>query len=235
LLLIFSWSWLIIGMFSLVAMAFIMPSILADVPAGQPALPPAAKSVVMVGVLLTLGVFFIMAPAVWVFFYNSRHVKATCAARDPVTRWTDGCPLPVLAICLWSAFSVPMMLIMPLAGYGVIPFFGTFLTGIPSAMFCIAMAAVWGYAAWSLYKLEVQGWWLILIGLCVFTASSVLTFARHDLMEMYRLMDYPQAQIDQIQKFGFLTGNRMAWMMALCLLPFLGYLIFIKKFLRRQP
>jgi hypothetical protein len=53
-------------------------------------------------------------------------------------------------------------------------------------------------------------------------------------MEMYRLMGYPEAQIEQIQKSGLLVGNHMSWLMALCVLPFLGYLLFIKKYLRRK-
>jgi hypothetical protein len=48
---------------------------------------------------------------------------------------------------------------------------------------------------------------------------------------MYQLMDYPQAQINQIQKIGLFAGNRMGWFTALCSLPFLGYLLFIKKYL----
>jgi hypothetical protein len=44
----------------------------------------------------------------------------------------------------------------------------------------------------------------------------------------------PQAQIDQIQKMGLFTGNRMGWFTALCSLPFLGYLLFIKKYLRKD-
>ena len=183
---------------------------------------------------LIFAVFFVILPVVWTFFYNSRHVKATCEMRDPVTRWTDACPLPVLGLCLFLMVSVPMMLIMPIAGHAVMPFFGIFLTGMPGAMFCLAIAALWSYAAWSLYKLQQRGWWLILIAVCVFTASSLLTFARHDMMEMYRLMGYPEAQIEQIQKSGFLIGNRMGWMTSLCMLPLLGYLLFIRRFLRRQ-
>ena len=37
----------------------------------------------MVGMFLVLGVVFVIVPAVWTFFYNSRHVKATCETRDP--------------------------------------------------------------------------------------------------------------------------------------------------------
>ena len=238
LLLIFSWSWLIIGLLALICMAFVMPKIMANLPttgtAGQPALAPTAMGVAMVFMFLVLGVFFVVLPAAWTLFYNSRHVKATCEARDPVRRWTDACPLPVLVICLWAAVSVPSMLMMPIMGHGVMPFFGIFLTGIPGTIFCVAVAAIWGYAAWALYKLDQRGWWVILIGTCVMVASSLLTFARHDMMEMYHLMGYPEAQIEQMQKTGFLMGNRMGWLMLPGMLPFLGYLLFIKKYLRRH-
>jgi hypothetical protein len=238
LMLIFSWSWLIMGLLVLLFMVFLMPKTLANLSSSgttsHPALPSAAMGTVIVVVLLTFGVLFVILPAVWTLFYNSRHVKATCEARDPVTRWTDACPLPVLGFCSWLAFSVPMMLLMPISGHGVMPFFGIFLTGVPGTMFCLAIATLWSYAAWSLYKLEQRGWWLILIALCVFMASALLTYARHDVMEMYRLMGYPEAQIEQIQKSGLLVGNRMMWLMAFSALPFLGYLLFIRKFLRRE-
>jgi uncharacterized membrane protein len=238
LLLIFSWSWLIMGLLVLVFMAFVIPKVLANLPSsgttGHPAMPAAAMVGMMVGMFLVFGVLFIILPALWTFFYNSRHVKATCETRDHVTRWTDACPLPVLGFCLWLAFSVPMMLIMPIAGHGVMPFFGIFLTGVPGTMLCLAIAALWSYAAWLLYKLDQRGWWLVLITLCVFMASALLTFARHDMLEMYHLMGYPEAQIEQIQKSGLLIGNRMTWLMAFSVLPFLGYLLFIKKFLRRK-
>jgi hypothetical protein len=226
------------GVVALLFMAFLMPQMMANMSAGgtggQAAVPAGAMGFAMVIVGLVFGVFFVILPAVWVFFYNSRHVKATCETRDPVTRWTDACPLPVLGLCVLLMFSVPMMLLMPIAGLAVMPFFGMFLTGIPGTVFCLAVAAIWGYAAWSLYKLEQRGWWLIFIALLVYLVSSLLTFARHDVMEMYRLMDFPQEQLDQIQKTGLVTGNRMAWMMLLCMAPFLGYLLFIKKYLRRQ-
>ncbi len=237
LLLIFSWTWLIMGVFVLVFMAIFMPKILAGVSAGgtadHPAMPPAAIVGMMVGMFLVFGVLFVILPAVWTFFYHSRHVKVTCETRDPVTRWTDACPLPVLGFCLWLAFSALMMLIMPIMNHAVVPFFGTFLTGVPGALFCLALAAIWSYAAWSLYKLKPRGWWLILIAMCVFMVSALLTHARHDVTEMYRLMGYPEAQIEQIQKSGLLVGNRMTWLTAFSMLPFLGYLFFIKKFLRR--
>jgi hypothetical protein len=237
LLLIFSWSWLVMGVFMTATMPFFMAKVFANLPpdakTGQPAMSPAAVTGMIVFMILFFGVFFVAVPAIWTFFYNNRHVKATCEARDPVTRWTDACPLPVLGFCLWLLFGVPWMLLMPIIGHGVMPFFGMFLSGLPGSLYCLAIAAIWSYAAWLLYHLDVRGWWLILVALVVFMVSGVVTYAHHDIIEMYQLMGYPQAQIDQIQKMGLLTGNHMTWFMALTMLPFLGYLVFIKKYLRK--
>ena len=238
LLLIFSWSWLGMGLFVVVIMAFFMPKILANVSSSgttdHPAMTSSMIVGMMIGMFLVFGVLFVILPAVWTFFYYSRHVKATCETRDPATRWTDACPLPVLGLCLWLLFSVPMMLVMPLAGHGVMPFFGMFLTGLPGTLFCLAIAALWSYAAWLLYKLDVRGWWLVLIALCVGMASALVTFAQHDMLEMYRLMGYPEAQMEQMQKTGLLVGNRMSWLMSFSVVPFLGYLFFVKKYLPRE-
>jgi hypothetical protein len=237
LLLIFSWSWLVMGIFMTLIMPFTMAKVFTNLPpnarTGQPAMPPAAITGMIVGMVIFFGIIFVLVPAVWTFFYNSRHVKATCMARDPVTRWTDACPLPVLGFSLWTWLAVPMMLVMPLMGHhAVMPFFGMFVTGLPGALVCLFIAAVWGVAGWWLYRLEVRGWWLILIAMVLFMVSGLLTYAHHDIIEMYQLQGLPQAQIDQMQKTGLLTGNRMGWFTALGSLPFLGYLLFIKKYFR---
>lgn len=238
LMLIFSWSWLALGIIEIGAMAFIMPKMLANLPGtgtpDHPAMPPAAMDAVMFGMFLFLGIFFVIVPAVWIFFYNSRHVKATCMARDPVTRWTDACPLPVLALCLWGWLCVPMMMTMPMMGHCVAPFFGMFLKGMPAVIFYLALAGLWGYSGWLMYRLDPRGWWLILIAMIVGVASTIITYSQHDMLEMYRLMDYPDAQIEQIQKTGLLEGNSMIWMTSICMLPFLGYLLFVKKYFPRH-
>jgi hypothetical protein len=238
LLLILSWSWLVMGVCMTTVIPLVMGKVLANMPpdaqTGQPVMPPAAITGMIVGMTIFCFVAFVLAPALWIFFYGSRHVKATCEARDPATRWTDACPLPLLGFCLWTWLAVPIMLIWPLSGHAVMPCFGMFITGLPAAVFCLVIAAVWGVAGGWLYRLDARGWWLILVAMVVYAVSTVLTCSHHDLMEMYRLQGLPQAQIDQIQKLGWFTGNRLGWFTALCTLPFLGYLLFIKKYLRKR-
>jgi len=236
LLLIFSWSWLLMGAVASVFLVIFLPKMLANIPnpPGQPPMPPEAKVVMMVTLVIFFGGFFVLLPAVWTFFYNSRHVKATCDARDPVTRWTDACPLPVLGLSLWLAFSAPMLLIAPIVGRGVTPFFGMFLSGVPGGILCLVMACVWAYAAWALYRLKPQGWWVILIAMIVMMTSTILTFSTQNPLEMYRLMGYPQEQIDQIEKTGPLAGNGLIWIGLSWMLPFFGYLWFVRRFIFRK-
>jgi len=237
LLLIFSWSWLIIGVGMTAVIPFFMSKTMANLPpnakTGQPAMPPAAITAMVVGMTIFFLVFFVLVPALWTYFYNSRQVKATCEARDPATRWTDACPLPVLGFCLWTWFAVPALLVMPVSSHAVMPFFGVFISGLTGTVFCLVIAAVWGWAGWWLYRLDARGWWLILVAMVLFMVSALLTYAHHDVSEMYQLQGLPPAQIEQMQKTGLLTGNHLSWFTALCTLPFVGYLLFIKKYLRK--
>ncbi len=232
-LLIFAWSALMLGVTTVAYMVVTLPRLLAsmnnNMPAGQQGISQAAMAPIMVITFLTLGVMFILIPAVWIFFYGSRHVKATCEARDPVPRWTDACPLPVLAMSLWLWFAAAMMALMPVAYHGVAPFFGTFLTGVPGGLFYLLLAAVWAWAAWRLYRLDVRAWWVLLVALLLFSLSSLLTYMHHDLLEMYRLIGYPEAQIEQIQKGGLMTNSR--WLIGCSMVPYLGYLLFVKRYL----
>jgi MFS family permease len=238
LLLVISWSWLIVGIISIAFLVAMFPQLGAIIESarqpGQPEMPPAARAFILAIPAILLVVTYIVIPAVWIFFYGSRHVKATCEVRDPVVRWTDRCPLPILACVLWLAFGAVTMLIAPLAYRGVFPFFGTFATGPTGSAIYLVLAGVWAYAAWALYHLDRRGWWAIFVGLFLFAISAFITYSRHDVAELYRLMGTPEKQIAEIQKFNFLTGKAMPWMTLICTLPLLGYLVYVRKFLRED-
>jgi hypothetical protein len=237
LILIFSWVWLIMGIYMVIFIPIVLPKVYANLPPsanGQPALPPGVITGMVIGMTLFVGFFFVVLPAVWIFFYKSPHVKATCEAHDPVTRWTDACPLPLLALSALMWLGVPMMLLMPFVGHGMLPFFGTFLSGVAGSLVYVVMAALWAWGAWRVYKLDERGWWLNLIVVVAFTVSNAVTYSRHSMLELYQRMGYLQAQIDQMQQMGIFTGNTMAWWTSLCAIPFLGYLLFVKKYLRRN-
>ncbi len=234
LLAIWSWSWLVLGVVAVFGMALLFPTIRSSMqaaqPAGQPPLPPGAQSAVLAVTLAMMAVLFVLLPLIWALFYGSKNVRATCEFRDPVTRWTDRCPLPVLAVSLWMIFSVLSMGIMP-AMHSVAPFFGLMLSGVAGTVFYLCLAAIWAYAGWRIYHLDLRGWWILVVALVLFAVSNVITYSRHDLGEVYTRMGYGVQQTAQIQG---LIGNHFAvWSSLIFVVPLLGYLFYIRRFFNR--
>lgn len=228
--LIMAWSWLLIGAIAMVFMAIMFPRILNQASPSTDQAPAMARMIGVTIGLLFFAVFFVGVPAVLVVFYQSKHVKATCEARDPVPRWTDRVPLPVLALSLWLAFAGASTLLLPFAYRGVAPFFGILITGLPGIIFFLVFAAVWFYCAWATYELRLLGWWLVLLSLVLMAISNVLTFTRVDISEMYRLMGYSQSLIDQMQRYNFIRGGLITFAALVGFLPMLVYLFYVKRF-----
>jgi MFS family permease len=232
--LIVGWLWLVSGAMGTVMAAFVLPKAFgAQQPSGAQ-LPDSFRVMVMVLTFGMLAVIMVVLPALLVLFYGNRHVKATCEARDPVRRWTDACPLPVLALSLVLGVGVLSMFPMLLGFHAVVPFFGTLASGTAGTALLLAMMAVWGYCAWATYRLKPAVWWLLVAGFGLLMISSVLTFSRVDPIEMYRLMGYPEAQLAQIEKATVLGRRTMLLFMLVGTVPFLGYLLYLRKFFRQS-
>jgi hypothetical protein len=127
------------------------------------------------------------------------------------------------------------MLLMPVVYHGVAPFFGVLISGLPGTIFFLFFCGSWFYCAWAIYQLKIAGWWFVLITLVVLAISNVLTFARVDITEMYRLMGYSQAQLEQMQRYNYLKGGVLVFAALISFLPMLGYLLYVKKFFRNSP
>ncbi len=233
LLLILSWFWLLMGIVSVPLMAVFMPKALAARPPGGQPMSAEVVRMFMAGALAMMTVILILLPGLLVLFYRSPHVKATCEARDPVARWTDACPLPVLALSLMLAFGAVSMLIMAVPYHGVVPLFGRLVHGLPGGAILIAMAALWGYGARATYRLDPRGWWIVVIAFGVWTVSAILTFARVDPLEMYRMMGYSAQELAQLDQFGGVFGRGMLLLMTASAVPWFGYLLFVKRYFRR--
>jgi hypothetical protein len=233
-LLVLSWTWLVMGIVAMIYLAVLLPQIASALdaaqPPGQKPIPQGMKTAIMVTQAIFALVRYVLIPGVLVLFYRSKHVKATCEARDPVVRWTDRCPLPVLAVSLWAAVGAVAMLAFPFCYKGFVPFFGVFLSGITGSAVCVAIALLWGYAARAVYRLELAGWWIMVVGTILFGVSGFITYMRHDLMEVYRLMGYPEAQIAQLQQLNLFHGPMLAWSTLAFAMPLVIYLLFVRRY-----
>ncbi len=70
-----------------------------------------------------------------------------------------------------------------------------------------------------------------MILLCV---SNLITYSRHDLSELYQLMGYPPAQLRELQSLPLTRKNVVLWSL-LFTVPFLAYLLYVRKFLKEEP
>jgi hypothetical protein len=191
-----------------------------------------AASIAVAVMEIFMAIFMVFLPGAMVFFYSRRQVKATCEARDPVTRWTDACPSPVLATSLWLAVGALSFLAIPLMRGSVVPLFGVLVSGSKATLMILGLSALWLYLAWATYRLKIAGWWTALVACVLFCVSAAITFLKVDVMEMYRRAGYPEEQIEQIRNLGFLTGKTVMWWTIIFLLLFLIYFLRIKKYFR---
>jgi hypothetical protein len=227
LLVIVSWSVLLGGVFT---MGFFIVFIRAL--AGGSGADSHVALVMLVVVLIILAIFTVVVPGTMAFFYGRKPVKATCEARDPVRRWTDACPLPVLATSLWFGVGALWILAMPFMYGGIVPLFGVLVSGTKATIILLAGAALWIYLAWATYRLKIAGWWTALISFALFCASAAITFLKVDVMELYRRLGYPEEQIEQIRSLGVITGKIVTWWTITFYLLFLIFMLWIRKYFR---
>jgi len=234
--LIASWLWLVYGAVSLVMITAILPaSFLAGFKTAAarnpqaPPLPTGVMAVILTFLIAIMAVFFVVLPIVLVVFYRRKDVEETCKRRDPLPSWTERAPLRVLAASILCAvgalyyfqvsFTIP-----------IFPFFGKYLTGWPASIVCLALAALDGFLAFSLFKRQILGWWVTITALGVRIVALAITIRRGNLLEAYARMGWSPRQLQLMQTTGLYHSGGVLWFGLVFLLLFLGYLIWIKRY-----
>jgi hypothetical protein len=228
LMLVSSWFWLLGGLVALVFMLAIMPD-MYDQMATNGQMPPQAVTFVKFVMFGFMVVLYLIIPAALVLFYGSKHVKATCEWHDPHVRWTDKCPLPVLALSLLAGSYAVCMPVMGLYGW-TIPFFGTILNGAAGAMVVLTGSCLLGYLAWGMYRLRTTAWWCAVFLVTFWGASTGITFSRLSLMAFYEKMNMPALQLERMRQLSFMQTNWMAPLCVLWVVILLVYLLYTKKY-----
>ena len=228
------WMGLVVGIISCVALIWTLPGIEASMRQnsqqqgrGMPAIALMITKIVMVGFCV---LFYVVIPGALTLFYRSRHAKMTCEALDPVERWTDRCPLPVLSMVLLQAFgAVCMLMMLPLYGRAF-PFFGVILKGLPAAVIYLLFAAFSIYAARGFYRLQPRAFWIYFVVIVIFGMSGIVSFSGGHLMDYYQAIDLPKAQLQQIEQMPLMHSQSLTWMGATGVLLYAGFLLWLKRY-----
>jgi hypothetical protein len=228
LILVSSWIWLISGLMAIVYMVVLMPGLFTGM-AQDEQIPSGVATMVTILMSSIMALLYVVVPTAHVVFYGLKDTKATCEARDPQPRWTDRCPLPVLALSLMFAVGGFFMLWMPLYG-SMFPLFGRLVTGIPAAATTLGIAILLLVLAWGTYRLHAAAWWASLALMVVGGTSGVMTFWRVSLLEIYEQMDFPADQIQRMQQIGLPEPSQMALWTGVWVVVFVAYVLFVRKY-----
>jgi hypothetical protein len=191
-------------------------------------IPKAAAAVMKLVMAAFLAVVYVVMPGVLVLLYSGKDVKATCEYRDPRERWTDRCPLPVLAVSFVAALWAVSLLSMGIYNWAI-PFFGRVLSGTSGAIVILVLTPVFVYIAWGTYKLDIKAWWCALLVHILWFLSAIMTFSMVSMEEFYEKMDFSQQQLDIIKQYSTIWSN-MGLYMGFWAIAVLVYLLYIRRY-----
>jgi len=228
LLLVSSWLWLIGGISGLIFMLLLMPDMYDQVAkSGQ--MPQEMAAIMKYVMLGFTAVVYVIIPGTLVLFYGRKNVKATCAFRDPKVRWTDKCPLPVLAVSLMYGFWAGSMLLMGFYGWAI-PFFGRILSGVTGAGVVLVGILLLGYVAWGTYRLRIKAWWCAVLVTIGWAISTGITFSRVSMWDFYEKMNFPEQQLEIMKQCGMPPTSAMTLFFGVWVVGFLGYLLYTRRY-----
>ena len=236
--LVFSWYWLVTGVLITVLLTAMLPVMMRGVlqaqqkAAGQSQPVSAAIMAVILTIIIVLAaIFLVVVPVALVIFYSRQDVADTCHFRDPVERWTDRVPLPVLGACVVLAVQSIYLVFAGLAT-PMFPFFGRYFTGAPAVVCFLLFGCFDGCLAFAFYGLKPAAWWLAVVAAPLRILSMAITYARADLMQAYSKMGWSEAQMQMLNSSPLFRGHVILWWSLLSAIIFFGYLLWLKQFFK---
>ena len=231
LLLVTSHLWLVTGIMAIILVLMIFPG-MYDQMAENGDIPREMAVVITSVTIAFLGFVYIVMPGVLILFYGSKHVKATCEKMDPYNRWTDKCPLPVLAVSMVGGIAALYMPFMGFYGWAI-PFFGIVFSGMAgAAVFLIAMFLL-GYVAWGSYRLKIKAWWCGVVLIVAWAVSTIITLSHVSLEEYYEKMNIPVEQLANMEQYTMFQTSFVIQVCGLWAVAALAYMFYTRKYYLR--
>jgi hypothetical protein len=238
--LVISWYWLIVGALITVLLTAVLPVAMRgalaqarqNTPGGpSPEISTGIMAVILTFIIIFAAFFLVVVPIAFVVFYGRKDVADTVRRRDPIERWTDRTPLPVLAASV-ALFTGSMYMLLIGLTTPIFPFFGRYLTGIPAAACFIVLASLDLYLAIALYRLQTSAWWIAVLVTPLRMLSMILTYRRADLMHAYSRVGMSDEQLKMLNSNPMIRGHIVLWWSLISVVLFFGYLLWLKRYFK---
>jgi len=207
-MLVVSGLWLGFGLLGTLMMAFIFPVIMRQQPVH---VAPGIQDAIVVGTITFMAVLMVLLPAIFLFFYSRKSVRATCLAQKRAQGATPGgevtpapgVPVPLVILGVWQglgALSVFAIMFMR-----VTMVFGFILHGAAAILVLLTQSVLSGYAAFAIFRQKLIGWKIALFFAGYGTISMLATYVRRpDMLQLYKEMGFNDQSLriyDQFPQF----------------------------------
>jgi hypothetical protein len=225
LILVTSWGWLLTGIMGGAVMGFMLPQMFAAMPDDQ----PGAKAMAMGCMSIGLGLFGIALPLAFVLFYRSRHVKATVERLDPVPRWTDRQPVPLLLFACWMFFGAVSTLLSSFM-YRALPIGGIVLRGWPVFAFMASMATLLFWIGVGTLRRWRSAWWAAVVLLAIGLAWGALFLTSTDPSAMYEAMGVPPDPQSAAIATAMYSSPYFYGLMGIVWIAYVAFVLYIRRY-----
>jgi len=191
-MLVVSGLWLALGLMTTLFMGFMFPIIMRQRSAK---ISCETQHTVIVGMITFMAILGIILPAIFLFFYSRKGVKATCLAHNGTAVATfaaagipaPSLPIPLAILGVWEAFGAFSMFAVLFMRVTMV--FGVVLHGAAAVLVMLSYSVLSGGAAWFIFRQKLIGWKIALFKTGIWTISLIVTCLRNpDLLQMYRQM-----------------------------------------------
>ena len=220
----------VLGLFVALTYALIGPTLFAGLPPQQsPGMPSPA---VLTGIVIAISVVaFVLPGAACAWVLAGDDARLTCEWRDRQERWTDRCPLPLLALSLMHAVSAPLLAATAFTSPALVA--GRIFTGPPAIAFYLGTSVLMAVLAVGLYRRRPWAWWTDVVLYAAGFLNGATLLRAGTLTEFYRSMGMPEDQVELSSRL--LSSGPMMALMLIALLLMTGWLLLVKKHFRAQP
>jgi hypothetical protein len=240
--LVTSCYWLLSGVLLTVLMTAVLPVMMRTImhsqrtstPDASPEMTTGVMAVMLTFIIVFMAFFLVAVPIAFIVFYSRKDVAETCRHRDPVERWTDRTPLPVLGASVVLAVGAAYLLVTTVS-VPMFPFFGRYLYGISGAGCFLAFAVLDAYLAVAFYRLKSAGWWIAIFSLPLRLISMAVTFSRADLAQAYSKMGMSDAQLQALNSSPLTRSHVLLWWSLLSSIIVYAYLLWLKRYFKTEP
>ena len=187
------WSWLVLGVPLTIVFLFMLLSI------------KELTLVVAIAIIAVLALSYPIVPVALLRFYRGSHVRRTFESWDAAICQVEFVPMPALVLVFLYSFYM-LTLHIPILFNGLVPLFGSWLTGMAGVAILDLLMVCLGILIWGTLEQKAWAWWgaILYFGLLLLSTTITLVGTTYaDLLVMARFPAYEIEFLDGIPMQGW--------------------------------